>query len=527
MVHKTAVGEVLNVQQQQQILQQGEQHSLVELGRRLLASARDGDADEVRALIQKGAPFTTDWLGTSPLHLAAQFGHRTTCLKLLAAGISKDARTKVDKTALHVAAQEGQVEVMELLLQYGCEVDAQDMLLMTPLHWAVERGEVGAVETLLKFGADVAIESKFSKSPMEIASDQDRTDIFTMLQNPEQYRQKLPRQQYKTDAATLAATNSITIDDTNADAEAAPIAGSSSSSGQQQQQQQQQPSSSKQDTIKFLENQGIKMLPAETYGQSPLEKTVRQNSYVLTEAGKAALSSGATSGGQRIIKRYITTTRPQVTAAAAATSSSSPSITILPAVSTATPTTTPGAANRIVKLGSTTPTVRLASNATRVVTAAAAAGGTTIKPGARVIRVNQQQLKQIKEANLSATGSRMKIIRLPTNARTGGGANQPQIISLATSTAAASTAAVLTSVATASPTVTTASTSTPSLIDPAIKKQLIDELKNDPEIKKQIMDEVKAELKQKMLADLKKQSSSNNAERDDDDNDGMDHDGSG
>ena len=45
------------------------QYSLVELGKRLLASSRDGDTAEVKALINKGAPFTTDWLGTSPLHL--------------------------------------------------------------------------------------------------------------------------------------------------------------------------------------------------------------------------------------------------------------------------------------------------------------------------------------------------------------------------------------------------------------------------------------------------------------------------
>ena len=47
------------------------QFSLVELGKRLLASSRDGDTAEVKALINKGAPFTTDWLGTSPLHLGS------------------------------------------------------------------------------------------------------------------------------------------------------------------------------------------------------------------------------------------------------------------------------------------------------------------------------------------------------------------------------------------------------------------------------------------------------------------------
>ena len=53
---------------------------------------------------------------------------------------------------------------------------------MTPLHWAVERGNVKAVETLLKYSADPNFESKFDKTPLEIASDNGRPDIYEMLQ---------------------------------------------------------------------------------------------------------------------------------------------------------------------------------------------------------------------------------------------------------------------------------------------------------------------------------------------------------
>jgi len=52
--------------------------SLVELGKKLLSAARDGDQAEVGRLLAKGAPITTDWLGASPLHLAAQYGHAET-----------------------------------------------------------------------------------------------------------------------------------------------------------------------------------------------------------------------------------------------------------------------------------------------------------------------------------------------------------------------------------------------------------------------------------------------------------------
>ena len=53
-------------------------------GKKLLACARDGDTEGVRSLMARGAPFTTDWLGTSPLHLAAQYGnHVSTIVPIL------------------------------------------------------------------------------------------------------------------------------------------------------------------------------------------------------------------------------------------------------------------------------------------------------------------------------------------------------------------------------------------------------------------------------------------------------------
>jgi len=160
----------------------------VELGKKLLACAKEGDTEGVRLLMSRGAPFTTDWLGTSPLHLTAMYGKADTCEVLLRAGCSRDARTKVDKTPLHVAAQEGHTEICELLLSQGADVDARDMLRMTPLHWAVERGCTQTVELLLKHGANTNIESKFDKTALEIASENGRPDIFEILQNADQFR---------------------------------------------------------------------------------------------------------------------------------------------------------------------------------------------------------------------------------------------------------------------------------------------------------------------------------------------------
>ncbi|KAM6365064.1 GA-binding protein subunit beta-2 isoform 2-T4 [Pluvialis apricaria] len=156
--------------------------SLVDLGKRLLEAARKGEDDKVRKLVARGAPFTTDWLGMSPLHLAAQYGHYSTAEVLLQGGISRDARTKVDRTPLHVAAADGHAHIVELLIKNGADVNAKDMLKMTALHWATEHNHRDIVELLIKYGADVHAFSKFDKSAFDIALDKNNLETLVMLQ---------------------------------------------------------------------------------------------------------------------------------------------------------------------------------------------------------------------------------------------------------------------------------------------------------------------------------------------------------
>ncbi|XP_036395235.1 GA-binding protein subunit beta-2b [Megalops cyprinoides] len=156
--------------------------SLVDLGKRLLEAARKGQDDDVRSLMANGAPFTTDWLGTSPLHLAAQHGRYSTAEVLLRAGVSRDARTKVDRTPLHMAASEGHSSIVELLIRSGADINAKDMLKMTALHWAAEHGHREVAELLVKYGADVHALSKFDKTPFDIAMDRHHADLMVLLQ---------------------------------------------------------------------------------------------------------------------------------------------------------------------------------------------------------------------------------------------------------------------------------------------------------------------------------------------------------
>lgn len=60
--------------------------------------------------------------------MAAENNYIETCKVLLRAGISKDSRTKIDRTPLHLAVDKGHQEIVELLLKEKCDVNAKDMV---------------------------------------------------------------------------------------------------------------------------------------------------------------------------------------------------------------------------------------------------------------------------------------------------------------------------------------------------------------------------------------------------------------
>lgn len=114
--------------------------------------------------------------------MAAQYGHYSTTEVLLRAGVSRDARTKVDRTPLHMAASEGHASIVEVLLKHGADVNAKDMLKMTALHWATEHNHQEVVELLIKYGADVHTQSKFCKTAFDISIDNGNEDLAEILQ---------------------------------------------------------------------------------------------------------------------------------------------------------------------------------------------------------------------------------------------------------------------------------------------------------------------------------------------------------
>ncbi|CAN6215310.1 unnamed protein product [Urochloa humidicola] len=127
------------------------------LGERLAAAARDGDAAEVRRLLEANpglARCAAFGSLNSPLHLAAAKGHHEIAALLLENGADVNARNIYGQTALMQACRFGHWEVVQTLLVFRCNVSKVDSLSnRTALHVAAAGGHVKCARLLLAAAA--------------------------------------------------------------------------------------------------------------------------------------------------------------------------------------------------------------------------------------------------------------------------------------------------------------------------------------------------------------------------------------
>jgi len=87
-----------------------------ELSAKILEAAGNGNLEEVRKLLGRGAdPNATREDGTTPLHLAASAGKRRVVVYLLLSGARADARDKEGRSARDLAQANGHERIVELI----------------------------------------------------------------------------------------------------------------------------------------------------------------------------------------------------------------------------------------------------------------------------------------------------------------------------------------------------------------------------------------------------------------------------
>jgi uncharacterized protein len=146
-------------------------------------AAKQGDADQVRQLLDQGAAVAEpDQAGESALLIAALAGHADIIALLLERGADIESRNKGGLTALHAAAYGGHVEVVELLIERGADVNAtKNFYHMAPLHAAAEEGHKEVVELLLAHGADIEAKERNGYTPLTQAGWRQYWDTASLL----------------------------------------------------------------------------------------------------------------------------------------------------------------------------------------------------------------------------------------------------------------------------------------------------------------------------------------------------------
>jgi ankyrin repeat protein len=131
--------------------------------------AASGNLAGVQAELDKGADVNAkDRWGGTPLHYAAEEGHKEIAELLIAAGADVNERW-AGTTPLHYAAFYGQNEIAELLIAKGADVNAKDEYGYTPLHDAVDEGHKEVVGLLIAEGADVNAKGEDGETPLDWA----------------------------------------------------------------------------------------------------------------------------------------------------------------------------------------------------------------------------------------------------------------------------------------------------------------------------------------------------------------------
>lgn len=130
-----------------------------------------GLLDIVDLLILYKAPLnTTSDLGYTPLHAAAQTGHRALARVLVENGASVSAKAQCGYTPLHLAAQEGYAELMLDLIVRGANTEEQDNEGRTALHLAAWKGHVDAVKALIAVKAKINAQAHGGFTPLHAAA---------------------------------------------------------------------------------------------------------------------------------------------------------------------------------------------------------------------------------------------------------------------------------------------------------------------------------------------------------------------
>jgi len=141
--------------------------------------ATHGLANTVAHLLEQGAnpnakfqrashPLQSD--GRTPLHIAAEKGHRLIAKLLLGEGAKTKVWDRDGDTPLHLAVKNGHIKVVKLLVTAGAKITARNADGLRPLHVAIQEEQRNVIKLLIAMGADVTATDRTGGTALHLAA---------------------------------------------------------------------------------------------------------------------------------------------------------------------------------------------------------------------------------------------------------------------------------------------------------------------------------------------------------------------
>jgi hypothetical protein len=150
----------------------------------LLEAALNGKLEKAKALLKTnpGLVFSQDsYANLTPLHYAAEYGHKDVAELLLANKANVEAQANGGWTPLLQAVFGGHKDLVELLVAHKAEVNVKEEAGRTPLHVAAENGRTEIATLLLANKADLNAKNHDGYTPLHVAAALGYKDMVMLL----------------------------------------------------------------------------------------------------------------------------------------------------------------------------------------------------------------------------------------------------------------------------------------------------------------------------------------------------------